>query len=357
MDTQHTPNMRRDTAETGPRRRISSKPSPASISARPTEAPSPTPGRTRAEAARIAIRIVDELDAALTCPRAVASLAVATFIAGGHLLLEDVPGVGKTTLARAIGRAFDLNVSRIQCTPDVTPADLTGVNVWSQAENRFILHRGPLFADIVIADEINRATPKTQSAMLEAMSEGSISIDGISHTLPDAYFVISTQNPIELEGTYPLPEAQLDRFMARTAFGYPDTRTETAMLTAQDWAHPLDRIRRVCTRDEALTLRGMARNVTIAEPVAAYIVAIAAATRDHPGIRYGASPRATLQLAALARATALMDGRDWTTPDDVRSNAAAVLTHRLVPEDWNMPHTDVRAMVEDIIRATPAPRA
>ena len=396
MDMQHTPDAKRASSEAEPRRRIASRPSPVVASVASPDAAPAAPAATDmtpADAARIAIRIIDELDAALACPRNVVELAVATFIAGGHLLLEDVPGVGKTTLARAIGRAFDLDVSRIQCTPDVTPADLTGVNVWSQAEERFVLHRGPLFADIVIADEINRTTPKTQSAMLEAMSEGRISIDGVTHTLPHAYFVIATQNPIELEGTYALPEAQLDRFTARAAFGYPDAHTETAMLTAKDWAHPLDRIHRVCTRDEAMTLRRTVRNVTLAEPVAAYLVAITTATRERRGIRYGASPRASLQLAALARATALMDGRGWVTPDDVRANAVAALAHRLVLTDWGMTgvgmtgvgmsgdggesgtdfgmdgfgvlgvlsdggrYEAARVVIEDILRTTPAPRA
>lgn len=317
------------------------------------------PGMAADELAAIPARIADELERSLTCSREVIDLAVTTFVAGGHLLLEDVPGVGKTTLARALAQAIGGEVHRIQFTPDMLPSDLTGVSIWSQADGRFIFHPGPLFANIVIADEINRANPKTQSAMLEAMGEGSISVDGASHALPDPCFVVATQNPIELEGTYPLPEAQLDRFMACASFGYPDAAAEARMLTAADWSHPLDRIARVCGPAAAVRLRAAARRVTIADPVADYVVSLSRATRERDGVRYGASPRASLYLAAMARARAMFDGRSYVLPDDVQALAVPVLAHRLVLDDVGYGGESLavaRAIVAGIVRDVPVPR-
>ncbi|NEG55017.1 AAA family ATPase [Bifidobacterium platyrrhinorum] len=304
--------------------------------------------------------IAEALHDALSCPPDVIELAVITFAAGGHLLLEDVPGVGKTTLARALARAIDGDVSRIQFTPDMLPGDLTGVSVWSRRDDRFAFHPGPLFANIVIADEINRANPKTQSAMLEAMNERQVSVDGATHPLPDPYFVVATQNPIELEGTYPLPEAQLDRFMTCTAFGYPNADSEAAMITAPDWSHPLDRVDRVCRIEDAAAVREGTRRVAVSKPVADYIVALARGTRRHDGVRYGASPRASLALAAMARARAFIDGRDYVIPDDARMLAVPVLAHRLVLDDAGFAGESLeraRAIIADIVRATTVPRA
>lgn len=305
-------------------------------------------------------QIADALEEALSCSREVIDLVVTTFAAGGHLLLEDVPGVGKTTLARAMGQAIGGVSHRIQFTPDLLPSDLTGVSIYSQTTHDFEFHEGPLFANIVIADEINRANPKTQSAMLEAMNEGQISVDGSTHPLPDPYFVIATQNPIELEGTYPLPEAQLDRFMACASFGYPSAKSEAAMLTSSDWSRPLERVGQICTDDDAAAIRATVRQVTIAESVADYTVALTRATRDHDGIRYGASPRASLHLAAMARARAFISGRDFVLPDDVQSLATPVLAHRLVLDDTGFGSTALarsRALIADIVAATPVPRA
>lgn len=306
------------------------------------------------------VRIADALETALSCSREVIDVAVTTFAAGGHLLLEDVPGVGKTTLARAISRAIGGESHRIQFTPDMLPSDLTGVNIYSQNTGRFEFHPGPLFANIVIADEINRANPKTQSAMLEAMNEGQVSVDGETYPLPDPYFVVATQNPIELEGTYPLPEAQLDRFMACTSFGYPTYEAEKAMLTATDWANPIERLSQICDASQAADIRAAVRKVALADAVAAYIATLVRATRDHDGIRYGASPRASLYLAAMARARAFIAGRDFVLPDDVSALAVPVLAHRLVLDDAGFGSATLdrsRALIADIVAATAVPRA
>lgn len=303
--------------------------------------------------------ITDALESALSSSREVIDLVVTTFAAGGHLLLEDVPGVGKTTLARAMSQTIGGKASRIQFTPDLLPSDLTGVSIYSQDSKTFEFHPGPLFANIVIADEINRANPKTQSAMLEAMNEGQVSVDGISHPLPTPYFVIATQNPIELEGTYPLPEAQLDRFMACTSFGYPSAKAEAAMLTSADWSNPLERVHQICSAEEANAIRDAVRDVTIADTVANYIVALARATRTRDDVRFGASPRASLHLAAMARARAFIDGRDYVLPDDVQVLASPVLAHRLVLEDAGFGSTDLsraRSIIADIVANTAVPR-
>ncbi|MBT1173930.1 MoxR family ATPase [Bifidobacterium sp. LC6] len=315
-------------------------------------APSPSPDALT--------HIADALESALSSSREVIDLVVTTFAAGGHLLLEDVPGVGKTTLARAMSQTIGGAASRIQFTPDLLPSDLTGVSIYSNESNDFVFHPGPLFANIVIADEINRANPKTQSAMLEAMNEGQISVDGKSHVLPDPYLVIATQNPIELEGTYPLPEAQLDRFMACTSFGYPSAKAEAAMLTAADWSNPLERIRKVCSTAEASDIRAAVRKVKISDTVADYIVTLTRATRDREDVRFGASPRASLHLAAMARARAFIAGRDYVLPDDVRPLAVPVLAHRLVLDDAGFGSGNLdraRAIIADIVAGAAVPRA
>lgn len=304
--------------------------------------------------------LVDALDHVLSCSREVIELAVATFAAGGHLLLEDVPGVGKTTLAHALASAVGGEHRRIQFTPDMLPSDLTGVNVFSQATGRFEFHPGPLFANIVIADEVNRANPKAQSAMLEAMGERRISVDGDTYELPDPYMVIATQNPIELEGTYPLPEAQLDRFMTCTDFGYPEAEREAAMLTAPDSFHPLSGLARVCDVERMAAVRAAVERVTLDARMARYVVAITSATRNYEGVRYGASPRASLHMAAMARAHALVQGRAYVIADDVRAIAVPTLSHRLVLDGggYGMPvRARARRLVDSLVRSIAVPRA
>lgn len=258
-------------------------------------------------------------------------LTVAVFLAEGHLLLEDVPGVGKTTLAKSLARAIDCSVGRIQFTPDLLPSDLTGVTIYRQAQHEFEFRPGPVFANIVIADEINRASPKTQSALLECMQEAQTTIDGTTHQMPRPFLVVATQNPIEMEGTYALPEAQRDRFMARLSVGYPGRNAEVEMLERQETADPLAAVRPVADVETVTSMIATARRLYAAQGIKQYVVDLADATRTDPMLRLGASPRAAIQLLRCAKALAAMSGRDHVLPDDIQDLAVPVLAHRLLP--------------------------
>ncbi|GEB94875.1 AAA family ATPase [Microbacterium lacticum] len=257
--------------------------------------------------------------------------ALVCLLAEGHLLIEDVPGVGKTMLARALAASVDATVRRIQFTPDLLPGDVTGVSVYNPVDREFEFKPGAIFAHIVIADEINRSSPKTQSALLEAMEERQVTVDGTSHALEDPFLVVATQNPLEMEGTYALPEAQRDRFMMRISMGYPDAANEALMLRQRDTANPLDGVAPIVDTDQVRGLIAWARGIHVSPAVEEYTVGLARATREHPDVRLGASPRATLQLIRAAKVWAALDGREFVIPDDVATLVEPVFAHRMIP--------------------------
>ena len=257
-------------------------------------------------------------------------LALIALFSRGHLLIEDVPGVGKTILARAIAKSIQADFKRIQFTPDLLPSDVSGVSIYNQKTQDFAFRPGPVFAEILLADEINRATPRTQSSLLEAMEERQVTADGITHTLPDLFFVVATQNPIELAGTYPLPEAQLDRFLLRTKIGYTSPEEEVAILSGQKISHPLAALEPVCTSAEVLAIQKRVREIYVDPAIQDYIVKIVGGTRKAEDVVLGASPRGSLGLLRAAQAAALLDGRDYVVPDAVKKLAQAVLAHRVI---------------------------
>lgn len=276
-------------------------------------------------------------------------------LAGGHVLLEDVPGVGKTQLARAFAVAIGGSVHRIQFTPDLLPSDITGVSVYDQETKHFVFHAGPVFSNIVIGDEINRASPKTQSALLECMEESQVTIDGQTHVLPKPFMVIATQNPFDMDGTFALPEAQRDRFMARLEIGYPDPGAELAMVQSRKTDAPIDSLSAVTDLPTFAQHMQQAREVFQHEAVEKYAVLIVRATRELQNVRLGASPRATLQLMRAAKARAYIDGRDWVSPDDVRALAPLVLSHRLVMRDADASYEVAAQAVEQAVASVPPP--
>ena len=300
--------------------------------------------------------VTSNMERAIQGKRPTIELVVSSLVAEGHVLVEDVPGVGKTMMAKALARSIDCSFQRIQFTPDLLPTDVTGVSVWDREQNEFRFRAGPAFANVVLGDEINRASPKTQAALLEAMEERQITVDGVTHDLAEPFIVIATQNPIEHEGTYPLPEAQLDRSMMRVAMGYPDRSKELEMLETHGEHSRLDDLKPVIEAEDAVRMISIARKVHVADVLRGYLIDLAEATRSHPDIQLGASPRATLFLQRAARAVAAADGRDFTSPDDVKSVIRPVLNHRLIVRpDAQMRGLTVETILDELLSTVPVP--
>jgi len=302
--------------------------------------------------------VLDEMERAVVGKRAALTLILTTVLAGGHVLIEDLPGMGKTLIARSFAAALGLRFNRVQFTPDLLPADLLGSTIYDMRSGQFDFRRGPIFANLLMADEINRTPPKTQAALLEAMAEGQVSIDGETHRLPTPFTVIATENPIEFEGTYPLPEAQLDRFAVKVGLKYLSEQEETSMLRRRLERGAAEAVlSEVVDADQLLAMQESVEEVSVHDDVLRYVVALAVATRNHPQVVVGASPRAELDLVQLSRARALLNSRDYVVPEDVKALAVAAFGHRigLRPEMWvrNMSGGDV---VEQLLKKLPAPR-
>ncbi|MHC4940605.1 MAG: AAA family ATPase [Planctomycetota bacterium] len=279
-------------------------------------------------------------------------------LAQGHILLEDVPGVGKTLLARTLAQSIDATFKRIQFTPDLLPSDLLGTSIFNQKNGEFEFRPGPVFAHVVLADEINRTTPRTQSALLEAMNVANVSIDGVTHRLPDPFLVIATQNPLEFEGTYPLPESQLDRFLLRLSIGYPSRADENEILSSQQLADPLEKVKPVIHANDVAAIQKLVRETRVEQSVRDYIVAVVQATRESRRLRLGVSTRGAGALQRAAQAHAFLDGRDYVLPDDVKKLCGAVLAHRVMPEGGMLAessHAQREKLVEEILESVEVP--
>ncbi|MCH7620810.1 MAG: MoxR family ATPase [Chloroflexi bacterium] len=306
----------------------------------------------------LAQRIIDNVSHVIVGKRSVIELAVATLIAQGHMLVEDVPGVGKTMLAKSLATSIGCSFKRIQFTPDLLPSDVTGISVYNQQSGEFQFREGPLMSQVVLADEINRATPKTQSALLEAMEEQQITVDGVTHKLHPPFLVMATQNPIEYEGTFPLPEAQLDRFLMRISLGYPNLEEELAIIEGQEQSHPIDSLEAVANSQDIIGLQEAAKSVYVDRLVRQYIVSLTEATRNHREVSLGASPRASLGLFRTSRALALIRDRDYVIPDDIKMLAPGVIAHRIMlSPSARMRGVQSTDVVEDLLTNVPVPGA
>ncbi|MCY3836356.1 MAG: MoxR family ATPase [Anaerolineaceae bacterium] len=306
----------------------------------------------------VAERIVQHVGKVIIGKRNEILLTVLGLVCKGHLLIEDIPGVGKTMLAKALAQAIGCSFSRIQFTPDMLPSDVTGVSLFNQQTREFEFRGGPIMAQIVLADEINRATPKTQAAMLEVMEEQQVTVDGVTYYLDDPFMILATQNPIEYEGTFPLPEAQLDRFLLRIQLGYPKPQEEIDVLTVQQYEHPIYRLEQTVTVDELRQAQEAVRQVYVADEVKRYIVDLVLATRKHADVYLGSSPRGSLALFRTAQARAAMAGREYVIPDDVKALAEVTLAHRIIVSPVaRVKDISSRSIVQEIMARTPIPGA
>ena len=300
--------------------------------------------------------VLQNVESVVVGKRAEIELTIVALACQGHLLIEDVPGVGKTVLAKSLARSIGSVFKRIQFTPDLLPSDVTGVSIYNQQTEQFEFRAGPVVAQVVLADEINRATPKTQAALLEAMEERQITVDGVTHDLPRPFIVLATQNPIEYEGTFPLPESQLDRFMLRVHLGYPKRDEEMDILDRQQRAHPVDTLEAVTTAEELLRVQQAVREVFVEALIRRYIVDLADATRQHPDVYVGASPRASLSLYRASQAWALLRGREYVIPDDVKALASAAFAHRVIVQPAaRVKDVNSQTILEDVTNSLPVP--
>ncbi|MFO8080995.1 MAG: MoxR family ATPase [Armatimonadota bacterium] len=301
-------------------------------------------------------KIIESIETVIVGKHEAVKLTVAGFLSGGHILIEDIPGVGKTMLAKTLAKSVGGSFKRVQFTPDLLPADVTGSSVFNQVEGCFIFREGPVFANVVLADEINRATPKSQAAMLEAMEEFQVTADGVTYDLPKPFFVMATENPIEYEGTYQLPEAQLDRFIMRVSLGYPSADDEVEILTRQIKHHPIEDVTQVLDEGQAAQLQESVRGVFLEESLKEYIVAIVGRTRENPDLELGSSPRGSIALMRCSQALAAVSGRDYVQPDDIKRVAVECLAHRMIVKSEQSIH-GLRGtqIVEEILQSVPAP--
>ncbi len=307
----------------------------------------------RPPAAEAITRLEASVAAAAVVDRAKLRLLITALLARGHVLLEDVPGVGKTLLAKALARSLDTTFKRVQCTPDLLPSDITGASLYDQRRQEFVFVPGPIFAHVVLMDEINRATPRTQASLLEAMAEGQVTTDGVTRPLEQPFFVIATQNPVETAGTFPLPEAQLDRFLLSLSLGYPGAEAELRILEQEEHHNPLDDVRPVLSPEEILSLQAATLAVSVARPVKAYIVQLALASRGHSEVVLGVSPRGGVAVQRAAQAMALLNRRTFVTPDDVKAVAVAAMAHRVLTRARTLEAG--RAVVGELLAQVPVP--
>jgi MoxR-like ATPase len=301
-------------------------------------------------------RVIANIERVIVGKRDTVELIVAGLLCQGHILIEDVPGVGKTMLARSLARSLGCSFSRIQFTPDMLPSDVTGVSIFNQSTREFEFRPGPVMAQVVLADEINRATPKTQAALLEAMEERQITVDGVTHPLPQPFIVLATQNPIEYEGTFPLPEAQLDRFLLRIRLGYPEKEEEVDILERQQFRHPIEELEQVASVEDLIQVQEEVKSIYVAQAVKRYMVELTRQTRQHPEAYLGASPRGSLALYRTGQTRAAMQGREYVLPDEVKALALPALAHRVIPGPAaRLRDVTAERIVEEVVEIVPAP--